>query len=245
MQRKTWHWFCLGSIRRLVEQLWDTYNKFYYQVENDSYRRSALEVERDITSSLEGGFQRDRNQEEGHAWRKGHLNWVWKGAACAAVHGEASEPWSYLASILIRLGSSKLQSFTQATRSGILDKESQFLWVECRVDHCKNRACLCKTTTCHLREKPCTIYRNKKWEREYYFRFLIRIASTTEHLPCFENCLNFFANSLNSHNGSVKWALLLASFNGWRNWDTERVRNVSQIAELVRVITRKRSHSQL
>lgn len=145
---------------------------------------------------LGGGFSKGEKLRKA-AWRKGHLNQVWKGATCAVVEKEASRLWRLLASTLIRLMCSKLQSFTQASRSRSLDKESHFLWGRMEGRGLKNHACLSKTTICCVREKPCTIYRNKVWRREYWFRFLTIIASTYWTLTMCQAC---FANSFNPYN---------------------------------------------
>ena len=79
---------------------------------------------------------------------------------CSGREG-SSRLWRLLASTLIRLMCSKLQSFAQASRSRSLDKESHFLWGRMEGRGLKNHACLSKTTICRVREKPCTIYRNK------------------------------------------------------------------------------------
>lgn len=78
------------------------------------------------------------------------MNWVWRGAARAMVQEEVSGPRRSLASVLMRLMGSELQSFTQATRSGNQDKESHFLWVAWRAEDVMKHARLSKTTNGHV-----------------------------------------------------------------------------------------------
>lgn len=171
---------------------------------------------------LGGGFSKGEKSRKA-AWRKGHLTWVWKGATCAMTEKEASRLWRLLASTLIRRMCSKLQAFAQGSRSRRLGKESHFLWGRMGGRGLKNHACLSKATIWRVREKPCTIYRNKVWRQECWFRFLLIIASTDWTRT---TCQVRFANSFNPYNCCLQWALLLASFNGWRNWDREGQKRV-------------------
>ena len=102
---------------------------------------------------LGGGFSKGEKSRKA-TWRKGHLNWVWKGATCAMAEKEASRLWRLLASTLIRWMCSNLQAFAQGSRSRSLGKESHFLWGRMGGRGLKNHACLSKATIWRVRENP-------------------------------------------------------------------------------------------